>query len=162
MEEPWSFTLEARRSQKRARFNLLALEHDEYYFQVRVHRNEERNDSIFSICCTYFGGMPLCRRRQAATRVGPGHVPVIVVDTRVSDQAKEGEIYIKEHSRQVQSCSENVPGSELHPHPYVPRAWFSTQPTHGSWQRTRERGCIAAPHRPYWHVQASSRMPVKR
>ena len=40
MEEPWSFTLEARRSQKRARFNLLALEHDEYYFQVRVHRVE--------------------------------------------------------------------------------------------------------------------------
>lgn len=42
MEEPWSFTLEARRSQKRARFNLLALEHDEYYFQVRVHRSGER------------------------------------------------------------------------------------------------------------------------
>lgn len=49
MEEPWSFTLEARRSQKRARFNLLALEHDEYYFQVRVHRSGERNDSIFFV-----------------------------------------------------------------------------------------------------------------
>lgn len=45
MEEPWSFTLGAKRSQKRARFNLLALEHDEYYFQVLVHRNEERDDS---------------------------------------------------------------------------------------------------------------------
>lgn len=34
MEEPWSFTVDAKRSQKRARFNLLGLEHDEYYFQV--------------------------------------------------------------------------------------------------------------------------------
>lgn len=34
MEEPWSFTVDAKRSQKRARFNMLALEHDEYYFQV--------------------------------------------------------------------------------------------------------------------------------
>lgn len=36
MEEPWSFTVGAKRSQKRARFNLLALEHGEYYFQVMV------------------------------------------------------------------------------------------------------------------------------
>lgn len=47
MEEPWSFTLQAKIAQKRARFNLLALEHDEYYFQVLVIQDEERNDSIF-------------------------------------------------------------------------------------------------------------------
>lgn len=34
MGEPWSFTVDPKRSKKRARFNLLALEHDEYYFQV--------------------------------------------------------------------------------------------------------------------------------
>ncbi|CAM9593555.1 unnamed protein product, partial [Scytosiphon promiscuus] len=33
MGEPWSFTVDPKRSKKRARFNLLALEHDEYYFQ---------------------------------------------------------------------------------------------------------------------------------
>lgn len=45
MEEPWSFTVGAKRSQKRARFNLLALEHDEYYFQVFLLRKKRRNDS---------------------------------------------------------------------------------------------------------------------
>lgn len=35
MEELWSFTVDPKRSQKRARFNLLTLEHGEYYFQVR-------------------------------------------------------------------------------------------------------------------------------
>lgn len=36
MDEPWSFTVGAKRSKKRARFNLLALEHGEYYFQVMM------------------------------------------------------------------------------------------------------------------------------
>ena len=35
MEEPWSFTMDPKRSQKRTRFNLLTLEHGEYYFQVK-------------------------------------------------------------------------------------------------------------------------------
>lgn len=56
MEEPWSFTLEAKRSHKRARFNLLALEHDEYYFQVWsvVQRTEERRFDFFAL----LRGMP--------------------------------------------------------------------------------------------------------
>lgn len=40
MEEPWSFTVDTnKRSQsKRVRFNLLALDHGEYYFQASADR----------------------------------------------------------------------------------------------------------------------------
>lgn len=55
MEEPWSFTVDAKRSHKRARFNLLALEHDEYYFQVLCASKQNAERFHFVPNCKYHG-----------------------------------------------------------------------------------------------------------
>ena len=63
MEEPWSFTVDAKRSHKRARFNLLALEHDEYYFQVLCASKQNAERFHLSPTANTTGIDPTAHRR---------------------------------------------------------------------------------------------------